>query len=126
MPVGVRHIQMVGAQAAQAVLYILDDALGGQVPVNGDTIHDLVQHRGLMPPLQPAFGGQDRLVPANAAQCLAHHSFAVAQAVDGGGVDSLHAGIHGSFNGLDGHFVVVVPPPAASADGPGAHPRKGT
>ena len=121
---GVQHIQMIGVQAAQAVLHILDDALCRQVAVNGGAVHDLVQHRCFMPPLQTALGGKHHLVAVDVLHGFAHHGLAVVQAVDGGGVDPLDALLHSSLDGLDGKAVVVVAPPGAAADGPGAHAQK--
>ena len=124
LPVGVQHIQMIGVQAAQAILHILDDALCRKVAVNGGAVHDLVQHRCFMPPLQTALGGKHHLVAVDVLHGLAHHGLAVVQAVDGRGVDPLDALLHSSLDGLDGKAVVVVAPPCTAADGPGAHAEK--
>ena len=101
LPVGVQHIQMIGVQAAQAVLHILDDALCRKVAVNGGAVHDLVQHRCFMPPLQTALGGKHHLVAVDVLHGFAHHGLAVVQAVDGRGVDPLDALLHSSLDGLD-------------------------
>ena len=124
LPVGVQHIQVVGAQAAQAVLHVLNDALRREVPVDGGAVHDLVEHRRFMPPLQAAFGGEHHLVPVDVLQGLAHHGLAVVQAVDGRGVDPPDALLHSSLDGFDRKGIIVVAPPAAAADGPGAHAQK--
>ena len=124
LPVGVQHIQMIGVQAAQAVLHILDDALGRQVTVDGSAVHHLVQHRRLVPPLQTALGGKHHLVAVDVLHGLTHHGLAVVQAVDGSGVDPLDALLHSSLDGLYRQGVVVVAPPGAAADGPGAHAQK--
>ena len=79
LPVGVQHVQMVGVQAAQAVLHILDDALGRQVTVHGHAVHHLVQYGSLVPPLQAALGGQHHLVTVDVLHGFAHHFFAVVQ-----------------------------------------------
>ena len=118
---GVQHVQMVGVQAAQAVLHVLDDALGGKVAVHGHAVHHLVQHRRLMPPLQAALGGEHHLVAVDVLHGLAHHFFAVVQAVDGCGVDPLDAALHGGLDGLYRQCIVVIAPPCTAADGPGAH-----
>ena len=125
LPVGVQHVQMVGAEAAQAVFHILDDALGGEVAVGLHTIHDLVENRAFVPPLEAALGGEDDLVPVDVAQSLAHHLFAVVKAVDGGSVDPDDALLHGSLDGLYRQGIVIVAPPASAADGPCAQPQKG-
>ena len=121
LPVGVQHVQMVGVQAAQAVLHILDDALGRQITVHGHAVHHLVQYGSLVPPLQAALGGQHHLVAVDVLHGFAHHFFAVVQAVDGRGVDPPDALFHGGLDGLDRQTVVVVAPPGTAADGPGAH-----
>ena len=121
---GVQYIQVVCAQAAQAVLHVLDDALRREVPVDGGAVHDLVEHRRFMPPLQAAFGGEHHLVPVDVLQGLAHHGLAVVQAVDGRGVDPPDALLHSSLDGFDRKGIIVVAPPAAAADGPGAHAQK--
>ena len=121
---GVQHIQVVGAQAAQAVLHVLNDALRREVPVDGGAVHDLVEHRRFMPPLQAAFGGEHHLVPVDVLQGLAHHGLAVVQAVDGRGVDPPDALLHSSLDGFDRKGIIVVAPPTAAADGPGAHAQK--
>ena len=121
LPVGVQHVEVVGVQAAQAVLHILDDALGRQITVHGHAVHHLVQYGSLVPPLQAALGGQHHLVAVDVLHGFAHHFFAVVQAVDGRGVDPPDALFHGGLDGLDRQTVVVVAPPGTAADGPGAH-----
>ena len=121
---GVQHIQVVCAQAAQAVLHVLNDALRREVPVDGGAVHDLVEHRRFVPPLQAAFGGEHHLVPVDVLQGLAHHGLAVVQAIDGRGVDPPDALLHSSLDGFDRKGIIVVAPPAAAADGPGAHAQK--
>ena len=98
---GVQHIQVVCAQTAQAVLHVLDDALRREVPVDGSAVHDLVEHRRFVPPLQAALGGKHHLVAVDVLHGLAHHGLAVVQAVDGSGVDPLDALLHSSLDGLD-------------------------
>ena len=124
LPVGVEHVQMVGAETAQAVFHILDDALGRQVAVGLHAVHHLVENGAFVPPLEAALGGEDDLVPVDVAQGFAHHLFAVVKAVDGGGVYPGDALLHGSLDGFYRQGVVVVAPPAATADGPGAKPQK--
>jgi hypothetical protein len=56
---------------------------------------------------------------------LRNHFFGVANAVDGGGVDPIHAEFERAMNGVDGVCVLLVSPskiPAAPADSPGAEP----
>ena len=125
LPVGVQDIQMVGAQPLQALFHVLDDALGGQVAVDGGAVHDFVEHRRLVPPFQAALGGEDHLVAVDVPERLAHDLFAVVQAVDGGRVDPADALLDRRFNGVHRQGVVVVAPPAAAANGPGAHTEKG-
>ena len=43
----------------------LNDALRREVPVDGGAVHDLVEHRCFVPPLQAAFGGEHHLVPVS-------------------------------------------------------------
>ena len=124
LPVGVEHVQMVGTETAQAVFHILDDALGRQVAVGLHTVHHLVENGAFVPPLEAALGGEDDLVPVDVAQSLAHHLFAVVKPVDGGGVYPGDALLHGSLDGFYRQGVVVVAPPAAAADGPGAKTQK--
>ena len=121
---GVQHIQMIGVQAAQAVLHILDDALCRKVAVNGGAVHDLVQHRCFMPPLQTALGGKHHLVAVDVLHGLAHHFLAVVQPVDGCSVDPLDALLHGGLDGLYGQCIVVIAPPCTAADGPCTHAQK--
>ena len=116
---------MVGAQPLQALFHVLDDALGGQVAVDCGAVHDFVEHRRLVPPFQAALGGEDHLVAVDVPERLAHDLFAVVQAVDGGRVDPADALLDRRFNGVHRKGVVVVAPPAAAANGPGAHTEKG-
>ena len=125
LPVGVQHVEVVGAKPLQALLHVLDDALGGQVAVDRGAVHDFVEHRRLMPPLQPALGGEHHLVPVDMLERLAHDLLAVIQAVDGGRVDPADALLHGGLDGLDRQGVVVVAPPAPAADGPCPHAEEG-
>ena len=118
---GVQHIQMVGAQTAQAVLHVLNDAPGRQVAVDRGAVHHLMKDGGVVAPLQTALGGKHHFVAVDVLQRFAHHFLAVVQAVDGRGVDPLDALFHGSLDGLDRQAVVVVAPPCTAADGPGAH-----
>ena len=111
LPVGVQHVNVVGAQALQALLHILEDAFLGQVAVDLHPVHHFVEDRRLVPPLQPAFGGEDDLVPVEVLQGFAHHFLAVVQAVNGGRVHPGDALLHGRENGFYGKGVVVVAPP---------------
>ena len=124
LPVGVQHVQMVGVQTAQAVLHVLDDALGGEVAVHLYPVHYLVQDGRLVPPLQAALGGKHHLVAVDVLHGLAHHFLAVVQPVDGCSVDPLDALLHGGLDGLYGQGIVVIAPPCTAADGPCTHAQK--
>ena len=122
LPVGVEHVQMVGAETAQAVFHILDDALGRQVTVGLHAVHHLVENGAFVPPLEAALGGEDDLVPVDVAQSLAHHLFAVVKAVDGGGVYPGDALVHGSLDGFTDRASSLsphqLPPPMAQVPSP--------
>ena len=120
----VQHVQMVGVQTAQAVLHVLDDALGGEVAVHLYAVHHLVQDGGLVPPLQAALGGKHHLVAVDVLHGFAHHFLAVVQPVDGRSVDPLDALLHGGLDGLYRQCIVVIAPPCTAADGPCTHAQK--
>ena len=115
---------MVGVQTAQAVLHVLDDALGGEVAVHLHAVHHLVQDGGLVPPLQAALGGKHHFVAVDVLHGFAHHFLTVVQPVDGRSVDPLDALLHGGLNGLYRQCIVVIAPPCTAADGPCTHAQK--
>src|SRR5262249_55620332 len=79
-------------------------------------------------PEEAALGEHERTrARGEAAQQPAHHLLGVPEAVDGGGVDPVHAALERAPHGGQGGLVVLRPPaerPAASSGRPGAdaHP----
>ena len=117
--VGVVDVDVVGAQALQAVFAVLDNVLVAVGHIHLVAVH-LVPEAALAGiPVKGGLGGDHILVPL-AGDGLAHHFLAVAQAVNGGGVDGVDPQVIGPVDGVDRDLVVRSAPPGTAADGHGA------
>ena len=112
------EVDVVGAEAAQALFQLVGDRLRAEMAVHrlAVIVEEMVA-LGRVPD-QPAFGGEHHLIAA-AADRLADDFLGQALAIGGRSVNQADAFIDGSLDRRDGlSFVGAAPHPAA--DRPGA------
>ncbi|KAG1244147.1 hypothetical protein G6F65_021973 [Rhizopus arrhizus] len=96
----------------------MEDGGAAQIAVHGFAVFVEEVRALLRVPDQPAFGGDDGVVPAS-FQGGADQAFGMPQAIGGRGIDQADAGVHGCADGVDGCGVIAAAPHPA-AHGPGA------
>ena len=122
------EIDMIGAEAAQALLDLMGDAISAEIAMNRQSVlvEEVIALAGM--PVEPALGGDDHLVTTSADR-LADNFLTATKAIGGRGVNQRYAGIdRGLDRGNRGILVSATPHPAADrpgaeADAGGLYPR---
>ena len=125
LPVSVININIIRAKCFQAQLQVPADCLGGQVPADLMALPCKMKLPALVIPLDSALGGKDHLMTGQLLKGLPHHLLTVSKTVHPGSVHPVDAQIQCPTDGLNGHPVIIVPPPKASANGPAAQAQAG-
>src|SRR6266850_8076045 len=107
-PVHLVDINVVGSQATQRILELLENALA-----RGVTFDFALR------PVDADFGGNDNAVSATILEGIAHQFFGTTKTVNGRGVDQVDAQVECGMNGTNGFFLIRSAP-HPTADGPSA------